>query len=349
MVSNGVCRTSTTHRPDATKAQRAMVMLTDCNILPAVVEGLSGAAAHGANMTSKLVSFATMFTLLAADALVGNVAAADLPGDRLTPTIDVAAPRFWGTEDEDRGAQAARIELDDAHLNAAMSPWYRLAYVDGGTRLRVFEHSALSVGQARSDMAQSQDLAWRFATEIVGRADSSMSSQQRPGWAHVRTANETGYSAGLMFTLAYVDLLTPGALVGNLRVAGTGGIGSDGVVTPAFGIQIKLAAALLTRPDVIFTTSRPNAIEHVTIIESEHTRLPTPGRLVGEWLNVAGYARAGQDAAHHPGTMAVVVVHDIRQALAWLCGRVNNATTCAAAHTSATIAIGSPEQSGTTQ
>ena len=293
-------------------------------------------------MTSKLVSFATLILLLAADPILGHVAAVDFPTEGGAASIDVPAPHFWGTEDEDRGAQAARIELDDAGLNAGMSAWYRLAYVDGGTRLRLFEHSAASTTGSQSDMAQSQNMAWRLANEAVGRPSTSTSLQQRPRWARVRTSNETGYSAGLMFTLAYIDALTPGALVGNLRVAGTGGIGSDGVVTPAFGIQIKVAAAMLSRPDVIFTTSAPNATGHVTIIESEHTRLPTSGRAVGQALNVAGYEQAGRIANGHAGTLAVVVVHDLRQALAWLCGRIGTAATCAAARTSATIPIGTP-------
>ena len=90
-----------------------------------------------------------------------------------------------------------------------------------------------------------------------------------------------------MFTLAYIDALTPGALVGNLRVAGTGGIGPDRVVTPADGVDAKVAAALLTRPDVVFATSAPESVEHVTIVESQHTRMPTEDYTVGRWLNVS--------------------------------------------------------------
>jgi hypothetical protein len=151
-----------------------------------------------------------------------------------------------------------------------------------------------------------------------------------------------------MFTLAYIDMLTPGPFVGDLRVAGSGGIGPDGVVTPAFGLAVKVAAAMLTRPDVVFTTSAPTPIDHVTIVESQHTRLPEAGHTVGEWLNVSGYEQAGSIAAGHPGTTAVVVVHDLRQALAWLCGRTNSTTTCAAADKAADIPIGTPSNTSTT-
>jgi len=52
-----------------------------------------------------------------------------------------------------------------------------------------------------------------------------------------------GPSAGLMFSLAIVDKLTPGALTGGQHVAGTGTIGFDGRVGPIGGIGQKLAGA----------------------------------------------------------------------------------------------------------
>ena len=52
-----------------------------------------------------------------------------------------------------------------------------------------------------------------------------------------------GPSAGLMFTLALLDKLTPGELNGGQFVAGTGTIDSDGTVGPIGGIRFKLIAA----------------------------------------------------------------------------------------------------------
>jgi Lon-like protease len=52
-----------------------------------------------------------------------------------------------------------------------------------------------------------------------------------------------GPSAGLMFSLAIVDKLTPGALTGGRHVAGTGTITLDGAVGPIGGIGQKLAGA----------------------------------------------------------------------------------------------------------
>lgn len=55
-------------------------------------------------------------------------------------------------------------------------------------------------------------------------------------------ANVGGPSAGLMFSLAVVDKLTTGDLVGSTFVAGTGTITADGKVGPIGGITHKMAA-----------------------------------------------------------------------------------------------------------
>ncbi len=212
-----------------------------------------------------------------------------------------------------------------------MSAWYWLTYLDGGSHLRVFDHYATANAGPQSAIVQSENTAWRLANQIIGDDADSRGSDQLPKWAWFRTGHDTGPSAGLMFTLAYLDVLTQGALVDNLRVAGTGAIGPDGVVIPVSNVNVKVAAAMLARPDVVFTTTAPESVEHVTLVESHHTRNPTAGYTIFE--------EAGQLAASHPGPV-VVVVHDVRQALAWLCGRTTNKTTCAVAHKSAIIPIG---------
>lgn len=56
-------------------------------------------------------------------------------------------------------------------------------------------------------------------------------------------ADVGGPSAGLMFSLAVVDKLSPGELTGGRFVAGTGTIDPDGAVGPIGGIRYKLTAA----------------------------------------------------------------------------------------------------------
>jgi len=52
-----------------------------------------------------------------------------------------------------------------------------------------------------------------------------------------------GPSAGMMFSLAIYDKLTPGALTGGIKIAGTGTIDSAGTVGPIGGIAQKLVGA----------------------------------------------------------------------------------------------------------
>lgn len=286
-------------------------------------------------MKSIITSVATICTLLVSDGLQGTVSA-DSVSVGIVPAVDVPAPAFTG-QNAGRGGQAARIELD-GELYDELSAWYRLAYVQGGTRLQVFEDYAASTLGADSDILRSASTAWQVANQVV-ESDNRSTADNLPPWAHVRTGNNTGPSAGLLFTLFYIDLLTPGPLVGNLRVAGTGGISIDGVAFSVSGIDVKIATALLTQPDVIFIPALPTVIDNVTIVESQSGHVPDGGD-IAEWLSLSGYEHAGRGAAGNPGTAAIVLVHDVRQALAWLCGRTDNASVCEVAQRSATIRFG---------
>lgn len=64
-----------------------------------------------------------------------------------------------------------------------------------------------------------------------------------PFTVRLRLNDVSGPSAGLMFALGIVDKLTPGALTGGRRIAGTGTICGDGAVGPIGGIIQKMAAA----------------------------------------------------------------------------------------------------------
>ena len=59
----------------------------------------------------------------------------------------------------------------------------------------------------------------------------------------INAGNVGGPSAGMMFALAIYDKLTPGALTGGIKIAGTGTIDSAGTVGPIGGIQQKLVGA----------------------------------------------------------------------------------------------------------
>jgi Lon-like protease len=59
----------------------------------------------------------------------------------------------------------------------------------------------------------------------------------------LRTGNVGGPSAGLMFSLAIYDALTPGELTGGKNIAGTGTMDDKGTVGPIGGIRQKLIGA----------------------------------------------------------------------------------------------------------
>lgn len=59
----------------------------------------------------------------------------------------------------------------------------------------------------------------------------------------IQLDNVGGPSAGMMFALGIIDVLTPGALNGGEQVAGTGTIAADGTVGPIGGIRQKLYGA----------------------------------------------------------------------------------------------------------
>ncbi|MFV0493789.1 PDZ domain-containing protein [Mycobacterium sp.] len=80
-------------------------------------------------------------------------------------------------------------------------------------------------------------------------------------------ANIGGPSAGLMFSLAVVDKLTSGDLVGSTFVAGTGTINVDGKIGPIGGITHKMAAARAAGATVFLVPAK-NCYEAVSDIPS---------------------------------------------------------------------------------
>ena len=247
--------------------------------------------------------------------------------------VDVAAPLFWDGQTGQRvGGSADRFELDDTPARG-LSSWYHLSYVAGSDRLQVHDHNAATTTGADADIARSEGVAWQVAATIAGGAGP----RQLPGWARPRTGAADGTSAGVLFALADVDLLTPGPLAGDLRVAGTGTIGSDGTVTAVRMVDAKVAAARLAGADVVFAPDFPVGETTATRVRS-HTGQPAASRTVGDWLNTTGFEAAGRAAALQPG-IALVQIDDVRQAMAWLCGRTGLAATCTLAHAAAAVPL----------
>ena len=92
----------------------------------------------------------------------------------------------------------------------------------------------------------------------IGVAMEEVNYRFNPGVdVRFRTGQIAGPSAGLMFTLALYDRLTPDDLTAGRRIAGTGTIACDGGVGPIGGIEQKIASAEREGAE-IFLTPRLN-------------------------------------------------------------------------------------------
>lgn len=104
-----------------------------------------------------------------------------------------------------------------------------------------------------------------------------------------------GPSAGLMFSLAIYDTLTPGSLTGDGIVSGTGTMGPDGAVGPIGGIQQKVVGADRAGSDV-FLVPRDNCAEAVGAPVDDDLRLVSVATF-GEALQALETWAADPDAA----------------------------------------------------
>ncbi|WP_265446142.1 YlbL family protein [Flexivirga meconopsidis] len=91
-----------------------------------------------------------------------------------------------------------------------------------------------------------QQLQVPTATGPEGRAVFGIAitpNYKFPYQVKVNAGDVGGPSAGTMFSLAIYDLITPGALTGGKKIAGTGTMSEDGSVGPIGGIAQKMQGA----------------------------------------------------------------------------------------------------------
>jgi PDZ domain-containing protein len=83
----------------------------------------------------------------------------------------------------------------------------------------------------------------RAGQAFLGISSTDIQRHHFPIDVNIDTERVSGPSAGLAFTLAIIDDLTPGDLTGGRRVAITGTIEPDGTVGPVGGVEQKAVAA----------------------------------------------------------------------------------------------------------
>ena len=104
---------------------------------------------------------------------------------------------------------------------------------------------AISVIRAGQPLTQTITLK-SGAPDITDRGILGVGIYSEPVGAikvRINLADVGGPSAGLMFTLAIIDKLSPGSLTAGKHIAGTGTMDYDGTVGPIGGITHKLLAA----------------------------------------------------------------------------------------------------------
>ncbi|MDO5635168.1 MAG: S16 family serine protease [Micrococcus sp.] len=99
---------------------------------------------------------------------------------------------------------------------------------------------------------------WSFDTWAIGAYLAT--DYEFPVDLDIALEDIGGPSAGLMFTLAVVDRLSPGDLTGGLHVAGTGTVTDTGLVGPIGGIAQKVHGARAQGAE-LFLAPRQNCAE----------------------------------------------------------------------------------------
>lgn len=135
------------------------------------------------------------------------------------------------------------LKVKDQLLSVAGKPVSDLASV----------HDAMATVKAGSTVPVVVDRAGRKLTVQArtaaasdGRAVFGISLDPQytmPFEVKVNAGNVGGPSAGMMFTLAIYDKITPGAMTGGKKVAGTGTINELGEVGPIGGVRHKMVGA----------------------------------------------------------------------------------------------------------
>ena len=115
-------------------------------------------------------------------------------------------------------------------------------------------------GTERTVTARTGESGGRTALGIGLRLDYDL-----PVDVTLRTGNVGGPSAGLLFSLAIYDVLTPGELTGGKEIAGTGTMSDTGQVGPIGGIRQKLVGAERSGADYFLAPADncPEVVGHV--------------------------------------------------------------------------------------
>jgi Lon-like protease len=176
--------------------------------------------------------------------------------ERSQETAKVAALRELGYEVPE--AVVIELVMEETPADGALEPGDIVEQVDGTAVAE--PQDVVDAVRAHDPGEQVEFLIRRDGEQQTVQLTTEAAAEEDGGHAMVGAGVGYGYefpvqidvnidqriggpSAGMIFALAMYDLLTPGALLDGMRVAGTGEITGDGTVGAIGGIQQKIAAA----------------------------------------------------------------------------------------------------------
>jgi Lon-like protease len=112
---------------------------------------------------------------------------------------------------------------------------------------------SVRIGVKRGDQLLEVDIELTASADDPNRALVGILAQTvNPRYpVDINSANVGGPSAGMMYTLGIIDLLTPGDITNGHVIAGTGTIAPDGTVGGIGGIRQKVVAAEAAGADIV--------------------------------------------------------------------------------------------------
>ncbi|MEO6604624.1 MAG: PDZ domain-containing protein [Aeromicrobium sp.] len=185
-----------------------------------------------------------------------RVAALRAAGFTVTGTPQIAAVTKGGaaegklrTGDQVTGVDGKKIDTPDALVKAVSTKKPGDVVTVSITRKGKSQDFAITTKPSPDDpklprIGVSLSVKYKFPFEINNNVGRSIG----------------GPSAGTMFALAIYDKLTPGALTGGVKIAGTGEMAPDGTVGPIGGVRQKMAGASHNRAE-IFLVPAANCAE----------------------------------------------------------------------------------------
>jgi PDZ domain-containing protein len=140
---------------------------------------------------------------------------------------------------------------------------------------KVHPGTVVTIAYKRGGKPATVTITTRPATDDPSRAMIGITTTEKrsyPFTVRIRLSDVGGPSAGLMFAMGIVDLLTPGPLTGGKTIAGTGTITAAGEVGPIGGIQQKILGAKASGAS-IFLVPAANCADALSVDSGHAPRL----------------------------------------------------------------------------